>query len=102
MVPHDCSGAERNHTAGLLKSPAKIDVVTGFVVFDIEAADVFEGPPVERHVTTWNVFGDGVGEQNVAGTTRCRRHTSLDPILRRGCDVRPAHARIIAAHEHAD
>ena len=33
---------------------------------------------------------------------RRRRHTSLDPILRRWCDVRPAHARIIATHEHAD
>src|SRR5216110_3185464 len=50
------SRAESNDATSLLKSPAKIDIVAGLVVLGIEAANVFKCPPIERHVTTGNVF----------------------------------------------
>jgi hypothetical protein len=102
MVPNDCSGAERNHATGLLQPPAKIDIVTSFMIFGIEAANVFESPAIERHVTPGNVFGDGVGEQDVAGAARRRCDTSLDPILRWRRNVWPAYAGIIATYQRAD
>ena len=101
MVPHDRGGAKSNYAASLLKSPAKIDIITGLMIFDIEAADVFEGPSIERHVTTWDVLGDGVGEQNMAGTAGRCCDTGLDPIPRRRGRIRAAHSRIIATHERA-
>ena len=61
MMPDDGSRAECDHAAGLLQTPAKIDVVTRLVILRIEPADIFESPPLKRHVTTRNVFGDGVG-----------------------------------------
>ena len=62
MVPHDRGRAKSNDATCLLKSPAKIDIVAGLVVFGIEATDVFKRPPIERHVTTRNVLGDYVCE----------------------------------------
>jgi hypothetical protein len=61
MVPDDGSRAECDHAAGLLQTPAKIHVVTRCVILRIEPTDIFESPPPKRHVTTRNVFGDGVG-----------------------------------------
>src|SRR4029450_7162349 len=68
MVPHDSGRTERNHTTGLLKPPAKIDVIAGLMIFRIEAADALKRPPLERHVATWNGFGNRVGQQKGDGT----------------------------------
>src|SRR4030095_7205559 len=97
MVPHDRRRTERNHTTGLLEPPAKIDVIPGLAIFRIEAADALKRPPLERHVTTWNVFGNRVGQQNVAGAARRRCDTGLNPMLCRWRDVRSAYSRIAAA-----
>ena len=102
MMPHDCGRAESNDATSLLQSPAKIDIVTGLVVLGIEAANVFKCPPVKRHVTTRNVFGDYVCEQNVAGTARRCCHAGLDPILCRRGHIWSAHSGIITAQQRAD
>src|SRR6266480_2868883 len=102
MVPHDRGRAESNDATCLLKSPAKIDIVASLVVFGIEATDVFKRPPIERHVTTRNVLGDYVCEQNMAGPARRCRHTGLDPVLCRRGHVWPADSSVIAAQERAD
>src|SRR4030095_13426428 len=99
MVPDDSGRTERNHTTGLLKTPAKIDVISGLMIFRIEAADALKRPPLERHVTTGNVFGDRVGQQNVAGTARRRCDTGLNPMLCRWRNVRSAYSRMAAAQK---
>src|SRR5438034_10461616 len=101
-MPDDCCWAESNDPAVLLNSPAKIDVITSFMVFGIEAADAFKRPSIERHVTAGNVLCDYVGKQDMAGSTRGCCDTGLDPILRRWRDVRSTHSRIIAAYEGTD
>ena len=55
-----------------------------------------------RHVTAGNVFGDGVGKQNMAGPARRRCDTSLNPVLCRWRDVRAAYSRIVAAQKGGD
>ena len=97
MMPHDRGRAESNDATSLLKSPAKIDIVAGLVVLGIEAADVFKCSPIERHVTTGNVLGDYVCEQNMAGPARRCCHTGLDPVLCRRGHVWPAHSSVMAA-----
>ena len=101
-MPDDRGRTEGDHVAGLLQAPAKIDVVAGLVIFEIEAADVFEGPAIEGHVTAGNVLGDGVGEQHVARSARRGGDAGLDPVLRRRRNVRSADARVVAAEERAD
>ena len=102
MMPHERGWAESNDATGLLEPPAKIDIVTGFVVFGIETADIFKCQPMKRHITTGNVLGDCICEQNVTGSTRRCCHAGLDPILRGWSHIRTACSRVIAAHEGAD
>src|SRR2546429_8818123 len=102
MVPHDRGRAKSNDATCLLKSPAKIDIVAGLVVFGIEATDVFKRPPIERHVTTRNVLGDYVGEQNMAGSARRCRHTGLDPVLCRRGHALFTHSTLNAPPKRAD
>src|SRR5205823_4085846 len=66
MMPDDGRRTKRDDAAGLLQTPAKIDIVAGGVIFRIESANLFESPAIKRHVTAWNVLGDCVGKQNVA------------------------------------
>src|SRR4029453_7675456 len=99
MVPDDRARTERNNTTGLLKAPAKIEVIPGLGIFWIEAADALKRPPLKRHVTTWNVFGNRVGQQNVAGTAGRRCDTGLNPMLCGWRDVRAAYSRIAAAQK---
>src|SRR5207248_11188966 len=79
MVPDDGSRAECDHAASLLQPPAKIYVITRRVIFRIEPGDIFESPPPKRHVTTRDVFGDGVGQQDVTRPTGRRGDTRLVP-----------------------
>src|SRR4029453_16001618 len=99
MVPDDRGGAERNHITGLLEPPAKIDVISRLMIFRIETADALKRPSMKRHVTSRNVFGNGIGEQNWTGAARRPRETGLDPFLGRRRRVRPAASRISAAQE---
>jgi hypothetical protein len=102
MMPHDRGWAEGNHATGLLEPPAKIDIVTGFPVFGIETTDVFKCPPIKRHITTGNVLGDCICEQNMAGSARRCCHAGLDPIPCGWSHIWTAYSRVIAAHEGAD
>src|SRR4029453_5035568 len=102
MVPDDRGGAERNHITGLLEPPAKIDVISRLMIFRIETADALKRPSMKRHVTARNVFGNGIGEQNVTGTAWRRRDTGLNPVLGRRRHVRTAYSGIAAAQESGD
>src|SRR6202040_2447809 len=69
MMPDNGSGTKGDDESRLLETPAKIDIVAGFMVLGIETADLFERPTVKRHVTTGNVLGHGIGQQNVTRST---------------------------------
>src|SRR5438552_15712951 len=77
MMPHDSGRVEGNDASGLLQAPAKIDIIAGGVVLDVETADLFKRPPVEGHVTARDMLRDGVGEQNMSWTIRRRRDIGL-------------------------
>ena len=81
MMPDDRRRTEGDLVAGLLNAPAEIDVVARFAILDVEAADCFESPPIPRHVTAGDVFGDCVSEQDVARTARRGGDARLHPIL---------------------
>src|SRR3984893_1576377 len=102
MMPYDGGWAESDDATSLLKSPAKIDIVAGVLIFGIDPVDVLKGPSVEGHVTPGNMLRDCVREQNMARPTRRGGDTGLDPILRRRSDVGPAHSGIFVAHQRAD
>ena len=101
-MPDDCRRTESNDPTGLLNPPAKIDVVTGFMVLGIETADAFKSPSIKGHVTAWNMLCDCIGKQDMAGATGRCRDAGLNPILRWWRHVRSAHARIIAAYQRTD
>ena len=101
MMPDDGGRAEGDRVSGLLDAPAKIDVVTGLVIFGVEPTDVFEGPPIPGHVTTGNVFGHGVGEQDVARPAGRGGDAGLHPVLRRRRNVRATYPGVIAAEQRA-
>ena len=61
MMPHDRGWTKGDYASGLLQTPAKIHVISGFVIFRIETAGIFEGPAPKSHVTSGDVFGDGIG-----------------------------------------
>src|SRR5712691_2949072 len=102
MMPNNRGGTESDDAACLLQAPAKINIVARFTIFGIKTADLFERPAIKRHVTTWNMFGDRIGEQNVTRSSGRSGHARLNRILRRRAHVRSAYARVFAAHECAD
>src|SRR5437667_8510272 len=101
-MPHDRSRAESNDAPGLLNSPAKINIISGFAVFGIEAANIVKRPSIKRHVTARNMLRDRIGEQNVTGPPGRSRDAGLDPILRQRCNVRSAHSGVVAAYQSAN
>ena len=66
----------------LLQSPAEIDVVAGFPILDVEAADRGKSPAVKGHVTTWDVTRDRVGEEHVTGPGQGRGGPGPAPVWR--------------------
>src|SRR5207245_5573436 len=102
VMPDDRGWVERDDATGLLQAPAKIDIVTGLVILGIETADIFKRPAVEGHVAARNVLCNHVREQNMAGSARRRRDTSLNQILRGRRDMRATHYGAIAVDERPD
>ena len=102
MMPDNRGGTESDDATGLLQTPAKINIVARFMIFGIKTADLVEGPAVKRHVTARNVFGLGIGKQDVARSSRRSGHARLNRVLRRRTHVRPANARVLAAQKRAD
>ena len=100
-MPDDRGRTKRDDAARLLQSPAKIDIVAGRVIFGIEAADLLKGPAIKRHITTRNVFGDCVGQQNVTRSARRSRDARLDRILRGRTDVRTANAGVLTTGQRS-
>src|SRR5215203_4335854 len=102
MMPDDRGRTERDYPSSLLNSPAEIDVVASLAILGIEPTYSFEGPTVKRHVTTRNMLGDCIRKQHMIWSSRRRRNARLNPILRRGRDVRSAYSGIIAADKRAN
>src|SRR5262245_22325541 len=101
-MPDDRGRAERDYLSTLLNSPAEIHVVAGLAIFGIESAYTIEGPTVKRHVTTWNMFGDCIREQNMVWSARRRSNARLDPILCRRRDVWSSDSGVIATDKRAN
>src|ERR1700730_4558810 len=49
VMPDHRGRAKTDHATGLLKTPAKIDIVARLMVLDVETADVLKCPAIERH-----------------------------------------------------
>ena len=101
-MPDDRSGTESNHVAVLLQAPAKIDVISGFAKLGIKTAHGVKGPAVKGHVTSRDVLGDGIGQEDVARTAGRPCDTSLDQSLSGRRNVRATYSRIISADQRAD
>ena len=102
VMPDDRGGVKCDNPPSLLNPPAEIDIIPGFAIFRIEAANAFERPAVKRHVTAGNMLGDGVCKQNMVWPARRRPNARLNPILCRRRDVRSADSRVIAAQKCAN
>src|SRR5215467_6694830 len=102
IMPHDRSRAERNGPSSLLNSPAEIHVVAGLAIFGIESAYTFEGPTVKRHVTTGNMLGDGIREQNMIWAAGRGSNACLNPVLCRWRDVWSADSSVVATDKRAN
>ena len=101
-MPDDRGRAKGDDVAFLLQTPAKIHVVAGFAILNVEAADGVESPTIKGHVTTRDVLRHRVGQKNMARAARRGGDAGLHPIFRRRRNIRTAHAGVIAAHERAD
>src|SRR5438552_4393235 len=101
-MPDNRRWTEGNDPSSLLDSPAESDVITGLVIFGVEAAYVFKSPSVKCHITTGDMLRDSIGKQNMAGAARCCCNTRLDPILRWRCDIRAAYSCIIPTYKCTD
>ena len=102
MMPNNRGRTESDNAARLLQAPAKIDIVASLVIFRIKTADLFEGPSIKRHVTTRDMLGHGIGQQNVARPTGRGGHARLNRVLRRRTHIGSANAGVIAAQKRAD
>src|SRR5438552_7119800 len=101
MMPNNRGRTESDDAAGLLQAPAKIDIVAGLMIFGIETANLLERPTVKGHVTTRNMLGHGIGQQNVTRSTGCGGHARLNRILRRRTHIRSADSGVIATQKRA-
>src|SRR2546428_12770767 len=77
-VPHHGRGAEPDAVAVILKSPAKIDVVTGGAENGVESADLLEYVTAKRHVAAGDVLGVIVVQQHVLWPAGRGRHAGGD------------------------
>src|SRR3989454_10354252 len=77
-VPHHGRGAEPDAVAVILKSPAKIDVVTGGAENGVESADLLEYVTAKRHVAAGDVLGVVVVQQHVLWPAGRGRHAGGD------------------------
>ena len=102
VVPDDGGGTEGDDLTLLLEAPAEVDIIPGFAVLGVEAADLVKGPLVEGHVASGNVLGHHVREQDMAGTSGGRGDAGLMPVLCWRRDVRSADARVVAREERPD
>ena len=102
VMPDQGGWAKRDLMSGLLNPPAEIDVITSFVILRIESTDTFKGPAIPSHVTTRNVFGYRIRNQDVTRTARRCRNAGLHPIPRRWGNVWPPYPSIITAQQRAD
>ena len=101
-MPNDRRWTEGNDRTGLLKSPAKIDVIACFAVFRIKTAHAFKGPTIERHVTARNMLGDYIGKQHMARSARCRCNAGLNPIFGRRRNIWATDSGIVATQQSTD
>src|SRR5438477_272119 len=102
MVPDNGRRTESDDATGLLQAPAKIDIVTGLVILNVEASDVFKGPAIKSHVTTRNVLSHSVSEENMTRSSGRGGDTRLDPIGCRRSNIRPAYAGKFTAHKRTN
>lgn len=67
MVPDEGGSGEAEREAGVVESPAEVDVVACGLEDGIEAADLREGGLFDRKVAAGEVLGGGVIEHDVGG-----------------------------------
>ena len=72
VVPHERGRVEADLPLAVEHLPAQVDVVAGRRVDRVEAADLVEHAPPERHVAAGDVLGPVVGDQHVHRAARRR------------------------------
>src|SRR5260370_2610190 len=80
-MPDDGGRAEADDIAGILKTPADVDIIAGRAIDRIEAAQPHQHLAAERHVAARDVLGDFVADQYMRRTTRRDDHRGGDEAL---------------------
>src|SRR5260370_26521187 len=76
-MPDDGGRAEADDIAGILKTPADVDIIAGRAIDRIEAAQPHQHLAAERHVAARDVLGDFVADQYMRRTTRRDGHRGV-------------------------
>src|SRR5581483_937609 len=101
-MPDDCGWTEGNNPAGLLDSPAKVNIVPCLTIFDIESPHGFECPTIKRHVAARNVLSHNICKQDMARSARRCRNAGLDPVFCGRSDIRSTYSGVITTYESPD
>lgn len=83
MMPDKRAGRHGNPVAGLLQTPADIDVVPCLAILRIEAIDCFEHLAAKGHVAARNVLGHLIAFQDVHRLPGRRCDAGGQPTIRR-------------------
>src|SRR4029450_705871 len=99
MVPDHGSRMESQCPAALLQPPAHVDIVAGNAELRIKPLYGLEGGLPKRHVTSRNVLGLLVREQDVDRATGCVGNTFGDRAVASGRGGGPANCGVGRTHE---
>src|SRR5437016_12896485 len=100
-MPNERCRTKSDLVSGLLDPPAKIDVGASLVILWIESTDVLKRPAIPSHITTRNVFGHRICQEDMTRSAGCGGDAGLHPIARRRGNIRTTDPRIVSAQERA-
>ena len=101
-VPNNGSGAETDRVAGVLETPADVDIVAGGAIDGVKSAKLKQHVAPERHVAARDVLGDLVADQHMGRTTGGDRDGGGDQIVLGRREIRPAAGNQIARFHPGD
>ena len=99
IVPDLRRWRESDALPQVLNPPDDVHIIAGLAKLRIEAVHLFQDGGVERHVAAGNVLGGAVVDHDVRRSAGRKPHAIGDPRALIGNQIRPAHARVSAAHQ---
>ena len=102
-VMPDTAGRRKADSVTLFQqAPADIHVVAGFANYRIESVNLVQRPFVKGQVAAWDMFCLPVGEHDVGGTTRSRKHGGSHGRVFRRQEIMSTDADEIGAQQVVD